>query len=86
MATARAVSYCGDFLAATALALNLQTHGDGGYGVAALLVAGALPVAVLAPLAGRLADRFDSRTLLCSPPLVRPRSASDWPSPATRSS
>jgi MFS family permease len=63
-AGSRAVSTCGDFLAATSLALVLQQRGDGGVAVSGLLIAAALPVAVLAPLTGRLADRADSRTLL----------------------
>ncbi len=61
---AKAISYCGDFLAATTLALALQARGDNGYGVAALLMAAALPMAILGPLGGRLADRVDSRALL----------------------
>ncbi len=61
---ARAISYCGDFLAATVLALTLQTRGDNGHGVAALMMAEILPLALFAPLAGRLADRVDSRRLL----------------------
>jgi MFS family permease len=64
VAGARGVSYCGDFLAATTLALTLQSRGDNGFGVAALLIASTLPIALLAPLAGRLADRVDSRRLL----------------------
>jgi MFS family permease len=62
--TARAVSTCGDFLAATALVLALQARGAGGYAVAALLLAAAVPPVVLAPVTGRLADRVDSRVLL----------------------
>jgi MFS family permease len=68
---ARAISVTGDFLAATALALTLQTRGDGGWGVAALFAAATLPMAVLAPLGGRLADRMDSRTLLLCTSLVQ---------------
>ncbi|MEV6843733.1 MFS transporter [Actinoplanes sp. NPDC051411] len=63
-AGSRGVSTCGDFLAATSLALVLQQRGHAGIAVSGLLIAAALPVAVLAPLAGRLADRADSRTLL----------------------
>jgi MFS family permease len=63
-ATARGVSYLGDFLAATALVLTLQERGVGGFAVAAVLVAAALPPVLLASVAGRLVDRFDSRTLL----------------------
>src|ERR1700704_2930962 len=61
---ARAVSTCGDFLAAIALVIALQTRGSGGFAVAALLVAAAAPPTVLAPLTGRLVDRVDSRRLL----------------------
>src|SRR5256886_2982062 len=61
---ARAVSTCGDFVAAIALVIALQTRGSGGLAVAALLIAAAAPPTVLAPLTGRLADRVDSRRVL----------------------
>src|SRR2546421_11596006 len=61
---ARAVSTCGDYLAATALVIALQGQGAGGFAVAALLIAAAAPPTLLAPLTGRLADRVDSRYLL----------------------
>ncbi|MET8249887.1 MFS transporter [Micromonospora sp. NPDC005197] len=61
---ARGTTVGGDFLAATALALALQGAGAGGLAVSGLLLAATLPLVVLAPLAGRLADRVDSRTLL----------------------
>jgi MFS family permease len=64
VAGARGISVCGDFLAATSLALALQMAGAGGLAVSGLLLAATLPLVVLAPLAGRLADRVDSRTLL----------------------
>ncbi|GAA4596101.1 MFS transporter [Actinoplanes octamycinicus] len=64
VAGGRAISVCGDFLAATTLALVLQQTGHGGLAVSGLLLAAALPPALLAPLTGRLADRADSRTLL----------------------
>ncbi|BBH65665.1 hypothetical protein ACTI_23500 [Actinoplanes sp. OR16] len=63
-AAGRAISVCGDLLAATTLALVLQQSGHGGFAVSGLLVAATLPVTVLAPLTGRLVDRADSRTLL----------------------
>ncbi|PWU56942.1 MFS transporter, partial [Micromonospora globispora] len=63
-ATARGTTICGEFLAATALALALQASGAGGLAVSGLLLAATLPLVVLAPLTGRLADRMDSRTLL----------------------
>src|SRR3982750_3275405 len=64
IAGARGVSVCGDFLAATTLALVLQQTGHGGLAVSGLLVAASLPLALLAPGAGRVADRADSRTVL----------------------
>lgn len=63
-AGARAVSLGGDFLAATALVLALQQRGDNGLGVAALLLASTVPMVLLAPVGGRIADRFDSRRVL----------------------
>jgi MFS family permease len=63
-AGARAVSLGGDFLAATALVLALQQRGDDGFGVAALLLASTVPMVLLAPVGGRVADRFDSRRVL----------------------
>ncbi len=63
-ACARGVSLGGDFLAATALVLALQQRGDNGFGVAALLLASTVPMVVLAPVGGRIADRFDSRRVL----------------------
>src|SRR3954470_4583482 len=63
-AATRAVSVCGDFLAATTLALVLQQTGHGGLAVSGLLLAASLPLAAFAPIAGRLADRADSRTVL----------------------
>ncbi|MEU4774752.1 MFS transporter [Micromonospora sp. NPDC023644] len=63
-AVARGTSICGDFLAATALALALQAAGASGLAVSGLLLAATLPLVVLAPVTGRLADRVDSRTLL----------------------
>jgi len=61
---ARAVSACGDFLAATALVLALQQRGYGGIAVAAVLVAAAAPPVLLVRWTGRLVDRGDSRVLL----------------------
>src|SRR5215467_11651334 len=63
-AIARAASNCGDMLAATALALILQGRGEGGLAVAGIMLAAALPLMVVGPFAGRLADRVDSQKLL----------------------
>ncbi|MEV4713540.1 MFS transporter [Micromonospora sp. NPDC049374] len=62
--SARGFATCGQFLAATTLTLTLQSSGAGGRAVAGMLLAATLPLVVLAPLTGRLADRVDSRTLL----------------------
>ncbi|MEH0971900.1 MFS transporter [Micromonospora sp. CPCC 205546] len=70
-ASARATSMCGDFLAATALALALQAAGASGLAVSGLLLAATLPLVALAPLTGRLADRADSRTLLVAAGLAQ---------------
>ena len=64
-AGARGLSTCGDFLAATALALALQSAGRRrARGVRAAAGRDACRWSLLAPLTGRLADRVDSRTLL----------------------
>ncbi|WP_033339258.1 MFS transporter [Catenuloplanes japonicus] len=63
-AGARGLSVTGDFLAATALVLAFQSAGAGGYAVSGLLLASVLPLVVLAPVTGRIADRVDSRRLL----------------------
>jgi MFS family permease len=68
---ARAVSSCGDLLAATALVLALQQRGMGGFAVAAVLLAAAAPPVVLVRWTGRLADRADSRLLLVTTGLAQ---------------
>ena len=71
LAITRAVSVCGDFLAATTLALVLQQAGHGGVAVSGLLVAASLPLALIAPLGGRIADRVDSRVVLVTAGLAQ---------------
>ena len=68
---ARAVSSCGDFLAATALVLELQQRGAGGFAVATLLIAAAAPPVLLVRWTGRLVDRADSRLLLVATGLAQ---------------
>ncbi|PZF97746.1 MFS transporter [Micromonospora deserti] len=68
---ARGISSCGDFLAASALTLALQSAGAGGLAVSGLLLAATLPLVAFAPLTGRLADRVDSRTLLVAAGLAQ---------------
>ncbi len=60
----RAVSLLGDEAAVFALTLRLNAHGSAPWAIAGLLVAGLAPLVVLAPVAGRLVDGHDSRTLL----------------------
>jgi MFS family permease len=64
VAVSTGISYCGDFLAATALTLTLQARGAGGFAIAALLLASTVPPILMAPVAGRLVDRYSSRVLL----------------------
>ncbi len=60
---ARALSVLGDELALIALLLRVHDTGGGPTGVTLLLVSAAVPTVMLAPWAGRLADRCDSRRL-----------------------
>ena len=60
---ARAISVLGDQLALVALLLRTQAQGSS-WAVVELLLAGLLPMIVLAPVVGRLVDHADSRTLL----------------------
>ena len=69
--SARAVSLLGDEMAAIALLLRWQSHGGGAPQIALLLVAAMLPIVILAPVAGRAADRCDSRLLLVSASLAQ---------------
>ena len=66
-----AVSVTGDAAAIIALVLRLHAHGQGGWTIAALMLAGSAPMIVLSPLAGRLVDRVDSRTAIASSALAQ---------------
>jgi len=70
-AAARAVDQGGTMLAAVTLEITLQQRGYGGPLVAALLLAAAVPPMLLASVAGRAADRFDSRRILVVVGLVQ---------------
>ncbi|MEU5871973.1 MFS transporter [Glycomyces sp. NPDC047369] len=59
------------FTADFALTLRLQTDGYGGIAIAALIICATLPLVVLSPVTGRLADRFDSRALMASSGLLQ---------------
>jgi len=71
VAIGRAISLCGDEAALVALSLRLQGNGRQPWTVAALFVAGLLPLVVLAGPVGRLVDRADSRHLLVTSSLLQ---------------
>ncbi|GAA3296279.1 MFS transporter [Dactylosporangium vinaceum] len=62
IAAGLAISTAGDAAALVALLLRLQPHGSGW--VAGLLAAELIPYVVLAPLTGRVVDRFETRSVL----------------------
>jgi MFS family permease len=61
---ARALSLLGDQVAVIVLVLRLHDDGQGGWAVAGLMAAGALPLLLMSPIAGLLADRVNSTPLL----------------------
>lgn len=61
---ARAVSMLGSTVVVTALLLDLHANGAGTWAVAGVLVAGTLPIVLLAPVIGIVVDRYDSRLLI----------------------
>lgn len=64
---ARALSYAGDSIALIALMLRVSESGGGAASMTALLLAFAVPIVVMIPIAGRIVDSYDSRTVLvCS--------------------
>ncbi|WP_434416946.1 MFS transporter [Nannocystis pusilla] len=68
---AQAISLFGDWFTYVAVGTLALSESTGLYGVAAVLVAHTLPRAVLAPFAGRLADRRDRGTILVVGSLLR---------------
>src|SRR5918911_4034638 len=66
LAAAQVLSGLGAAVVTTMLILQAQANGGSSAGVtvAAIVIAGAVPTVVLAPITGRLADRFSSRLLL----------------------
>jgi Na+/melibiose symporter-like transporter len=64
LAGAVALSAAGDLLLVVVLSLRVHDLTGDGYAVAALFAALMAPIVVLAPLAGRLVDRVETRTLL----------------------
>ncbi|WAS97276.1 MFS transporter [Nannocystis punicea] len=68
---AQAISLFGDWFTYVAVGTLALSESTGLYGVAAVLVAHTLPRAVLAPFAGRLADRRDRGAILVVGSLLR---------------
>lgn len=63
---AEVVSMLGDWLSLVAVASVAVTRGEGALSIAGVLVAHALPKALLTPIAGPVADRFDRRAILAA--------------------
>jgi predicted MFS family arabinose efflux permease len=61
---ALAISLVGDSLAMIVLILRVHDQGGGTAGIALLMIAFALPTVLAMGVAGRIADRFDSRPVL----------------------
>lgn len=59
-----ALSSLGDFLAVTALALDLHDTGRPPIAISALMLAGLLPLVLLGPVAGAAVDRFETTALV----------------------
>jgi len=70
-----AVSALGDFLLWIPLTLHLQEVTGSGVAIAALMICLWAPVVVLAPVAGLLADRVETRALLLGASLVQAATA-----------
>ena len=71
LVTASFISVVGDTAAIIALTLRLHADGSTGWSIAALLVAGSVPMVLLSPLAGAIADRIDSRTAIAGSALAQ---------------
>ncbi|MFD0556684.1 putative MFS family arabinose efflux permease [Stackebrandtia endophytica] len=63
-ATSRFLAGAAMFTVSVTLLLMLQSSGLGGLAVSALILSSTLPLVVLSPITGRLADRYDSRLLI----------------------
>lgn len=66
----RTLSFAGDSVALVALMLRFSTDGRPGV-LSALLLAFAVPVVLAMPVAGRIVDRYDSRTVLVAASLLQ---------------
>src|SRR4051812_27969054 len=68
---ASTISLLGDWLSFVAVSLLALDRGGGASSLAVVLAVHALPRALLAPLAGTLADRFDRRRVLVGAAVVQ---------------
>jgi MFS family permease len=71
LAAGLGLSVLGDFVAVFALTLRLHDTGGSGLSVAALMLAGTLPLVVLSPWTGLLVDRVENARLIESVALVQ---------------
>lgn len=67
----RSVSEIGNAITVVALMLRMHDAGGSGWWIAGLLLADMLPIVLLAPVAGLVADRYDSRRLLLATSVVQ---------------
>ena len=58
------ISLIGDWLSYIAVAVISLQQGEGAIAVALIMVAHSLPTAIVSPIAGRLADRFDRTRIM----------------------
>ena len=88
LAAAVALSAAGDMLLVVVLALRVHDLTGSGFAVSALFAALMVPVVLLAPFAGRLVDRVETRRVLLASrsPRPSPRAGSCWPAASCRSS
>ncbi|MFC6715773.1 MFS transporter [Branchiibius cervicis] len=71
MLSGRTISVFGDAVLDVVLLLHVHDSGRGGFAIAALMACEALPLVLLMSVAGRIADRYDSRVVLLSATLAQ---------------
>jgi MFS family permease len=77
------LSSAGDLLAVIVLALQVHELTGSGLAVSALFATTLVPAVVIAPLAGLVADRFESVRLLAATSLMQAGVAARWRSART---
>lgn len=71
MLSGRTISVFGDAVLDVVLLLHVHDSGHGGFAIAALMACEALPLVLLMSVAGRIADRYNSRIVLLSATLAQ---------------